>query len=306
MRSAPKIIAHRGASGYLPEHTLEAYEKAIHFGADYIEPDLVMTKDGHLVARHDAYLSTTTNVSEVPAFADRKRYEPYLAMNDWFVSDFTLAEIKSLRARQPFIGRSLAYDDLYTIPTFEDILALARGASTTLGRAVGVYPETKHPAFFEELGLSFDDAILSHLARFGYEGAGAITCIQSFEDAILKRLAKRTETPLIYLLEKHDVPDDETRQRILMEASHYASGVGPDKGLLIDSAGQDTGFVAAAHALGLEVHPWTFRTDQLPQNAASAEEEYRMYFDLGVDALFSDFSDQAIAARDAWLRQGKS
>lgn len=305
MRLAPKIIAHRGASGVLPEHTLQAYEKAIQSGADYIEPDLVITKDGHLIARHDAYLSTTTNVSDIAAFADRKRYEPYLAMSDWFVSDFTLAEIKSLRARQPFAGRSLAYDDLYDIPTFEEILSLARRASHDLGRDVGIYPETKHPAYFEGLGLSFDDALLSHLIRFGYEGAGAFTCIQSFEAAILKRLAKRTETPLIYLLEKHDVPDEVTRDRILNEAATYASGVGPNKGLLIDDDGRDTGFVEAAHALGLEVHPWTFRTDQLPQNAASADDEYFMYFDLGVDALFSDFSDQAIAARDAWLQQKK-
>ncbi|MCK5575499.1 MAG: glycerophosphodiester phosphodiesterase [Sphingomonadales bacterium] len=305
MIGKPKIIAHRGACGYFPEHTLEGYEKAIEFGADYIEPDLVITKDGHLVARHDAYLSTTTNVSDVPAFKGRKRFEPYMRRRDWFVHDFTLAELKSLRARQPFKGRSLDYDDAFEIPTFEEILSLARKKSVELGREVGVYPETKQPKFFEKRGLSFDDALLSLLAKYGYEGEGAFAYIQSFEDGILKRLAKRTKTPLIYLLKKRSVPKRK-RQRILEGAAKYAMGVGPGKALLIDSKGHDTGFVAAAHALGLEVHAWTFRSDRLPKNAPNAADEYRMYFDIGVDALFSDFSDQALAARDLWLKGAES
>jgi len=302
----PKIIAHRGASGYLPEHTLPSYEMAIQFGVDYIEPDLVITNDGHLVARHDAYLSTTTNVSELPVFQARKRFDPVLGRDDWFTCDFSLDEIKSLRARQPFPGRSLDHDNLYSVPTIEDILALAQKKSAELGREIGVYPETKHPKYFESRGLFYDDALLNALSHYGYEGEGARTCIQSFEDEILKRLAKRTHTPLIYLLEKSDVPNDEVRQSILSDAATYAAGVGPDKALLIDNKGGDTGFVAAAHALGLEVHPWTFRTDQLPKNAKNAADEYRMYFDLGVDALFSDFSDQAIAARDEWLKNRSS
>lgn len=153
----PIVIAHRGASGYLPEHTIEGYTKAIEMGADFIEPDLVMTKDGQLVVRHEPMLSGTTNVSEVPAFASKKTTKNIdgAMITDWFVSDFTLAEIKQLKAKQAFAERSQEYNNKYAIPTFVEVIALAKQKSKQLGRVVGIYPETKHPSFHEALGLNY-------------------------------------------------------------------------------------------------------------------------------------------------------
>lgn len=284
---APLIIAHRGASGHLPEHTLAAYEKAIEMGADYIEPDLVITKDGHLVARHDRYLSSTTNISDLAEFADRKTIKPGHDQADWFVEDFTLDEIKTLKARQPRVGRSKAFDDLFDIPTFEEVLALARAHSETSGRQIGVYPETKHPTALEELGLSFDPALLKVLEKYGYRTENDPVFIQSFEEGNLRRLKTKTSIRLVFLTE--DIPT-----LSFDEIASFANGIGPHKILLSDTSFQSTGFIEEAHAAGLNVHPWTFRDDQPDARFADKIAEAHHYFDLGIDGGFFDFPDTGV------------
>ena len=281
---APIVIAHRGASGLRPEHTLESYDLAIDKGADFIEPDLVLTKDGHLVARHDRYLSTTTNVADYLEFKDRKTVKPGHEGADWFVEDFTLAEMKSLRAIQPRRDRDLSYDGQFTVPTFDEIMALAQRRSEETGRRIGVYPETKHPAAFEAVGLSFDDALLETLNRYGYGSADDPVFIQSFEADILKRLRPRTSIRFIFLTEFQ--PTDPFNK-----IAAYADGVGPYKGLLLDENGADSGFVTAAHNAGLAVHPWTFRDDALPDGfVGNGEDEILRYLAIGIDGFFTDFA----------------
>ncbi len=297
----PLIIAHRGASGERPEHTLAAYALAIEMGADYIEPDLVITKDGWLVARHDNYLSTTTDVEDHAEFAAKQRWSAKFDRQDWFVEDFTLKELKTLRARQAFAGRSAAYDGQFEIPTFDEIMALARHRSEALGRRIGVYPETKNPSYFSSLGLDFEAPLLDILDRYGYGAKGSPVFIQSFEKEILERLREKTELRLIMLVYPRREDDPEAGrlepQIRLEEAARLADGVGPAKSLLLTEDGHDSGFVAAAHALGLAVHAWTFRADQLPQGTASLEEEFLTYFRLGVDGVFTDFPDLGRQAR---------
>jgi len=256
---APLIIAHRGASGYLPEHTLEAYALAIEQGADVVEPDLVFTKDGVLVARHDRYLSTTTNVADKPEFARRKRAntDPKTPQReDWWVEDFTLGELKTLRARQPFPGRSKEHDDKFEIPTFAEMLTLVAAKAKEAGRPVGVYPETKHPAFFASIGHNFEAPLLKALEGFG---AGPVF-IQSFEPEILKRLKGRTNAKLVQLIFEErpgagpNIP--------LEEIATYADGVGAAKSLQFNTKDEYGGFDLRANDLGLFVHLWTFRDDQ--------------------------------------------
>ncbi len=285
----PIVIAHRGASGVLPEHTIAAYQRAIDMGADYIEPDLVITKDGVLVARHDRYLSGSTDVSKHPEFADRKRPDANHEGEDWFIEDFTLAEIKTLRAVQPRAGRPTNYDGQYEIPTFEEIVRLAKMSSKSAGRPIGIYPETKQPTAFAAVGLRHDEAMLEILAAFGYEGATAPVFIQSFEMENLQRLNSKTDIRLIYLTEIR--PD-------FAVLAKTVDGIGPYKKLLLNENGEDTGFIAAAHAAGLAVHPWTFRDDQLDPKFSDIETEIKAYYALGVDGVFSDFPDTALRARD--------
>jgi len=287
----PLVIAHRGASGHLPEHTLEAYALAIAQGADVVEPDLVFTKDGVLVTRHDRYLSTTTNVADKPEFASRKRpnNDPADAENltrvDWWVEDFTLAELKTLRARQPFPGRSKRNDDKFEIPTFAEMLALVAATAKEAGRPVGVYPETKHPAFFASIGHDFEAPLLAALENFG----GGPVFIQSFEPEILQRLKGNTTARLVQLVFEK-TPGAGTNIP-LAEIATYADGVGPAKSIVFTNAS----FVGDAHALGLAVHPWTFRTDAAPPGGAEAE--LKRAFSLGVDGVFADFPDVAATVR---------
>ncbi|MEM9014960.1 MAG: glycerophosphodiester phosphodiesterase family protein [Pseudomonadota bacterium] len=317
--AAPMIIAHRGASGYRPEHTLEAYALAIEQGADVIEPDLVVTKDGVLIARHDRYLSTTTNVADRPEFASRKRIDPDpngQGREDWWAEDFTLAELKTLRARQSVPGRSQAYDDLYEIPTLEDILALIEIKAAETGRRIGVYPETKSPGYFERIGLSFDAPLLAALDGFG---AGPVF-IQSFEPRILKRLHGRTPHKLVQLVYEENPGAGSNIP--LANIATYADGVGPNKDMLIDIGLKDTGFLRQAHSLGLFVHSWTFRNDvdnSIVQyfrdtydivgdedlqfdDPTKPEAEYQLFYLLGVDGVFTDFPDTAVKVRDAMDR----
>jgi len=285
---APFVIAHRGASGERPEHTLAAYELAIDQGADAIEPDLVLTKDGVLVARHDRYLSTTTNVADVGEFADRRRVDPAGdGRIDWWVEDFTLEELKVLRARQPRVGRAKAFDDRFEIPTFAEVLALAAEKAAS-GRPVAIYPETKHPGYFAAIGLAFDAPLLDALDGFD---AGDVY-IQSFEPEILRRLRNRTDAALVLL-----VGGDADPESALALAAEIADGIGPDKSLLVDKAGRPSGFVEAAHEAGLFVHAWTFRDDDHEGGDAAAAELQRV-FRLGVDGVFADFPARAISVRE--------
>jgi glycerophosphoryl diester phosphodiesterase len=336
----PLVIAHRGASGYLPEHTLEAYGLAIEQGADVIEPDLVFTKDGVLVARHDRYLSTTTDVADHPEFAERKKpnADPDGApRDDWWVEDFTLAELKTLRAVQPFPGRSKDYDGLYEIPTFAEVLAFVSTRAKEAGRSVGVYPETKHLGYFQSIGMDFEQPLLAALESFD---AGPVF-IQSFEADILKRLKGKTDAKLVQLV--YEETPGAGPNIPLSEVAEYADGVGPTKDLIRPSFGETTSLVADAHGLGLAVHPWTFRLDQPNRNVGTLlgliielpEEntkntpalttegdktefaqqetiddmlfraEFEFFFDEGVDGLFTDFPDAAVKARSE-IRPGAS
>ncbi|MBS2033453.1 glycerophosphodiester phosphodiesterase [bacterium] len=325
--SKPIVIAHRGASGYLPEHTLEGYELAVRQGADYVEPDLVPTKDGHLVARHENDISDTTNVAEHPEFAGRKTSKSVdgRQITGWFTEDFTLAELKSLRAR----GRnraSHAYDGRFSIVTFEEILRAVRGWEKSYGRTIGVYPETKHPSYFRRIGLPIEDKMLAILSRYGYQGANAPVYIQSFEVSNLKRLHQMTEIPLVQLVDDAGAPQDwvesgrkETYADMvkpagLAEIASYASAVSPYKLMLIrrnpdGSLAADTGLIQAAHEAGLKVHSWTFRAENSflppalrigsdPEANGSLKDEVRVYFEAGLDGVFSNMPDQAAAARD--------
>lgn len=286
---APLIIAHRGASGAMPEHTLEAYALAIEQGADFIEPDLVMTKDGVLIARHDRFLSTTTNVSDHPKFADRKRVQETLsgAREDWWAEDFTFEEIKTLRARQPYAGRSKEFDDLYEIPAFADVVALAAENGT------GLYPETKSPSHHAEIGLDMKAPLLAAL-----DGAQVPVFIQSFEAQILRDLALQTEFNLVQLYSGDPRAALAGFEPPLEDAAAYADGVGPYKMLLWSASGAPSDFLARAHGLGLQVHPWTFRNDNLPDGFETPEAEFETYWAMGVDGVFTDFPGTAATLRD--------
>lgn len=290
----PHVIAHRGASGERPEHTIEAYQLAIDQGADIIEPDLVMTSDGVLVARHDRYLSTTTNVADHPEFADRRRVSG--GRDDWWVEDFSLEEMRTLRARQPFDGRSATFDDQFLVPTFEEVLDLAAE------HGVRTEPEVKSPGHFVSIGLDPMPELVRILRERGLEGADATTAIQCFEPDFLARLDGEVDTPLLMLVFPMQELDPSVGPLVptvaLNVLAEFADGVGPDKSLLIDAEGADTGFVARAHALGLAVHPWTFRDDRPVADDVSIEEELRRIYALGVDGVFTDFPATALRVRD--------
>jgi glycerophosphoryl diester phosphodiesterase len=299
------VIAHRGASGERPEHTLESYRLAMEQRADYIEPDLVMTRDGVLIARHENEIGGTTDVAQHPEFASRRRTQVIdgESMTGWFTEDFTLAEIRTLRARErlpELRPKNCAYDGKLMVPTFDEIMQLAAGAGRRPdGRwRVGVYPETKHPAHFAALGLAQEQPVLDTLERFGYGRAGSPVFIQSFDHRNLRALRGMTELPLVQLLE-HELGDVE-------DIATYADAVGVSKALA-DAAG-----VAKAHAAGLDVHVWTFRAENefLPEDLRSRgsaaahgdlEAEVRRYLDRGIDGLFIDFPAIGVKVRDAYI-----
>lgn len=350
----PLVIGHRGASGYLPEHTLESYKRAIELGADFIEPDLVATRDGELVARHEPNITSTTDVASRPEFAARRTTKTVdgVAETGWFASDFTLAEIKTLRAIQPAAERDQSFNGRYTIPTLREVLDLARSESTRVGRTVGVYPETKHPTFHTGLNLALEDRLLAVLASYGYTAKTSPVIIQSFEVSNLKYLRTKTSVRLVQLIDADDVgaqgnitlaapydrPYDFTVARDartfpdlvtpagLREIKTYADGIGPWKPYLISSKQVDanndgraddlngdgliderdrvllpaSSVVKNAHDAGLFVHAFTFRNE--PRRLASdfkgdPKAEYKLLYDLGVDGVFSDFPDTAVAAR---------
>jgi len=325
----PLVIGHRGASGYRPEHTLASYQLAIDMGADYIEPDLVSTSDHVLVARHENEIGGTTDVADHPEFAGRRTTKTIDGnpVTGWFTEDFTLAELRTLRARERLPDlrpANTAFDGLYQVPTFQEVIDLAKRAG------VGIYPETKHPTYFDSIGLSLEEPLVATLHANGYRGRNAPVFIQSFEVANLKELNRRTRVPLVQLLDATGRPydfvvagDPRTYADLatpegLAEIATYADGVGPNKSLIVprDPDGNlldPTSLVRDAHRAGLQVHPWTFRKENnfLPNdfrqgNPASPEflratgdapAEFRLFYRLGVDGLFSDHPDTAVAAR---------
>jgi len=298
--SGPLVIAHRGASGHRPEHTLEGYRLAIEMGADFIEPDLVSTKDGVLIARHENEIGTTTDVAE--RFADRKRTKTIdgTALTGWFTEDLTLAEIKTLRARERLAFRSHAYDGKFAIPTFDEVLDLAQAMGKARGRPVGVYPETKHPTYFRGLSLPLEEKLLESLQRHGWNDRAAPVFIQSFEQENLRQLRKKTTVRLIQLVSSPGMIEGDGLKSI----AAYADGIGPEKRLLIPvnpdgSLAPPTDLVSRAHALNLLVHVWTVRTEQefLPAGYhGNVAAEFEALRHLGVDGVFTDFPDLGVKA----------
>lgn len=327
------VIAHRGASGYVPEHTLTAYAVAATMGAEYLEPDVVMTKDGHLIARHDNELGLTTDVSQRPEFASRLRTQSVDGINvtGWFTEDFTLEEIKSLRAieRIPRIRPGNArMDYAFEVPTMEEIIQLAKGLEISLKRTIGIYPEIKHPSHFQRLGLSMERPLVNLLHNHDYRGPEAPIIIQSFEVSNLKELKQLTDIRLIQLLAAPATrqPFDQnllgtglTYSQMataegLREIATYAYAVGPEKQYIIpresdNTLGNITTFVVDAHAVGLKVHPYTFRSENeflptefqsdnsTPDGIGDAEGEIKAFLNAGIDGLFADQPDDAIHAR---------
>ncbi|QTD46948.1 glycerophosphodiester phosphodiesterase [Ottowia testudinis] len=238
----PLVIGHRGAAGYLPDHTLEGYKKAIALGADFIEPDLVATKDGVLVARHEPNIAATTDVKNRPEFASRKRKAVVDGFEEegWFVSDFTLAELKTLRAIQPMADRDQSHNGQYAIPTFEEVLALAKLEGDRLKRTIGVYPETKHPTYHAKLGLPLEDRLLAILDKNGLTKKDSPVIVQSFETANLKYLRTKTQVRLVQLIDGNDVNPDGSMDFSLPWGQAYDLTVAGDKrnyGALLTPAG---------------------------------------------------------------------
>jgi glycerophosphoryl diester phosphodiesterase len=343
----PFVIAHRGASGYAPEHTLPAYFIAVQQGADYVEPDLVITRDGALIARHENEIGSTTDVASHPEFADRRTTKTIdgQSINGWFTEDFTLAELRTLRARERLSelrSANARYDGAFVIPTFDEVLDLvaaadaqraaqARAAGLPPPPRIGVYPETKHPSYFAQAGLTFDDRMLEALTRHGYRHRSDPICLQSFEVANLKALRKRTDLKIVQLVEPKGQPFDFTlagdkrgyhdlmSESGLREIAGYADAIGPHKWMAVefrDGQAIDTGLARRARAAGLGVHVWTLRAENafLPPDLKSSEapaargdmaKEIHALLDAGITAFFSDQPDLAVAARDAWWNSRK-
>jgi glycerophosphoryl diester phosphodiesterase len=326
------VIGHRGASGYRPEHTLASYELAARLGADFMEPDLVPTKDGVLVCRHEPEIGGTTNVADHPEFAGRKvtKVLDGTPTTGWFTEDFTLAELKTLRAKErlPVVRQeNTMYDGRYEIPTFTELLDLRKRLSQELGRELGVYPETKHPTYFQKAGLPLEQRLLDILSKYGLNHSSAPVFVQSFETKNLGQLRQLgLRTAVVQLLSATGAPfdlvdahDPRTYADLstpagLRQIASYANGIGPDKTQIIPrkadgSLGTPTSLVADAHAAGLVLHPYTFRAENTflpvdyqrgtnPNDFGRAIDEQVTYLRAGIDGLFTDQADIGVVARD--------
>lgn len=320
---SPLVLGHRGACGHRPEHTLASYELAIEMGADYIEPDLVMTKDGVLMARHENEISGTTDAAL--KFPDRKTTKNVdgETITGWFIEDFTLKEVKTLKAKERLEFRDHSNDGKFEVPTFKEVLALVKKQK----RKVGIYPETKHPTYFQSIGLPLEEALVKELKAHGLNKKNSLVFIQSFEMANLKKLKKLTSLPLIYLIDDpekkpfdHVASGDQrtyldmVQPKALKEISETVYGIGPYKRYIIPANDKGemlpaTTLIQDAHAVGLKVHPYTFRNEAqylLKNYAGDPQKEYLQFFELGVDGVFSDFPDQAVLARKTFLQNKKS
>lgn len=305
----PIIIGHRGASGDRPEHTLESYTLAVSLGADYIEPDLVSTKDGVLVARHENEIGGTTDVSA--KFPERRRTQVIDGdtITGWWTEDLTLAELKSLRAKERIPSRGHSYDGQFAVPTFDEVLALARRLGVERGRPVGVYPETKHAAHFRRIGLPLEEKLVAALRRVGWNRRTAPVFIQSFEIRSLVRLRPMTPVRLVQLVNVTTAPPDSAQITFaemrtpagLRKVRRYADGIGAAKELILDAApdgtvASATSLVRDAHAAGLLVHIWTIRSDApfLPSMwHGDQAAELQAFRAAGIDGLFTDFPGNA-------------
>jgi len=343
----PLVIAHRGAQSILPEHTLEAYVKGIELGADFIEPDLVMTKDGFLIARHEPFMSGTTNVADMSEFADLKTTKNLdgKEITDWFASDFTLAQIKKLRAKQPRSDRSNQFDGLYHIPTFDEIITLVKSRITKNGKPVGIYPEIKHPYFHNQLGLKIEDTLLEELSKAKMDTYDAPVFVQCFEVAPLQYINTKSSVKLVQLISTYKVNADGTldynvpagdfisyaspfdfyvngdmrtykyftTEEGMRFAATYADGIGPWKPFIIPFKREGaniivlpkTNFVDLAHKYNLKVHPYTFRNEDEKWSGGNLEAEYHLFFDAGVDGVFTDYTDIAVDAVSTWRPNNK-
>ena len=356
----PLVVAHRGASGQLPEETLEAYTRAIELGADVIEMDLLSTKDGVLVLRHDPNLATSTDVASRPAFAARKKTKQVdgETQTGWFVDEFTLAELKTLGAISTDAERPQQFNGRFKVPTFQEVVDLAKAKSRETGRTIAVYPETKNPTYFRDLGLPMEDKLIAIIEAAGWNSKTAPIFVQSFEPGSLKYMkSKGLKTRLIQLIDgdgvdmktgamTYAVPVDRPYEWTkagdkrnfdvmvtpagLAEIKTYADGIGPWKRYIVSvkgTVGADgkvvdvnrdgkindadatsttpTTLVADAHKAGLFVHPFTFRNESRRLAAdykGDATNEYLAFYTLGVDGVFTDFPDTALAARTAYLK----
>lgn len=332
------VIGHRGASALRPEHTLESYAKAIDDGAHVIEPDLVSTKDGVLVARHENEISGTTNVASKPEFAARKTTKliDNISTTGWFTEDFTLAELHTLRARERIpVNRpdNTAFDDQFLIPTFQSVIDLALAKTHETGRTIAIYPETKHPSYFKSINLPLEKRLVDALNANGYRGRTAPVFIQSFEVSSLKEIRQLTDVRIVQLLSRNGRPEDfrlagDARTYAdlsavagLREIATYANGIGPEKNMVIPRNAQNilgtpTALVANAHAAGLTVHPYTFRPENpflpadlrhgdvaSPSARGDLAAEITMFLRAGIDGFFTDDPAIGRAALDAFTKQ---
>lgn len=315
--SSPLVIGHRGASGYRPEHTLESYRLAIKMGADFIEPDLVITKDKVLIARHENEISGTTDVAI--KFPDRKTTKEVdgKKIEGWFAEDFTLKEIKTLRAKERLPQRDHNFDGQFEIPTLEEVIALAKKEK------VGIYPEMKHPTFFKTQNLDLVPELIKILKKHKLNSMDSKIFVQSFELTALKEIKAAIPVKTIFLLDDPQINAFDTvvegkprtylsyvsSPEAMKELSALVYGIGPYKRYLIptDANGnltKPTPILALAHQFGLKVHPYTFRSDKeylAKEYNGDPKKEYIEFFKLGVDGLFSDFPDTAVAARKEFL-----
>ena len=334
--SVPLIIGHRGAAGYRPEHTLASYELAARMGADFIEPDLVSTKDHVLVGRHENEIGGTTDVAGHPEFASRRatKFIDGNTVTGWFTEDFTLADLKTLRAKErlPAVRQeNTMYDGRFEIPTFAEILALRERLSKELHRVVGVYPETKHPTYFRSIGLNLETPLVQQVRGAGLDQANAPIFIQSFELTNLVDLRQHfgVNARLIFLTSASGAPydlastgdpttyADLTTAAGLRSISGIVNGIGPAKNQIIlrnvdGTLAQPTTLVADAHAAGLKVHPYTFRAENTflpldyrvgtdPTAYGRAIDEQVRFLRTGIDGLFTDQSDIGVIARAEFL-----
>jgi glycerophosphoryl diester phosphodiesterase len=336
-REAPIVIGHRGASGFRPEHTLASYALAIDQGADYVEPDLVSTKDGVLVARHENEIGATTDVAGHPEFAGRRTTKVIdgVSITGWFTEDFTLAELKTLRAKEriPLVRPlNTRFDGQFEVPTLQEVIDLVKAKEKELKRRIGIYPETKHPTYFDSIGLSLEEPLVKLLHANGYRRKSDPVFIQSFEVKNLQDLSRKTQLPLVQLINEGGKPfdfvvanDPRTYADLitpagLKEIRTYADGIGANKNLIVPRGPQNnllapTTLIRDAHRAGLVVHGWTFRNEHAflptdfqvgqgsladPAFAAQRgrpEAEYRLFYGLGIDGLFSDQPETAVGVR---------
>ncbi|GAA3632139.1 glycerophosphodiester phosphodiesterase [Streptomyces chitinivorans] len=332
----PAVIAHRGASGYRPEHTLGAYQLALDMGADVIEQDLVPTRDGHLVCRHENDITGTTDVADHPEFADRKatRTVDGTEITGWFTEDFTLAELKTLRATERIPGTrpdNTLYDGRWTVPSFEEVLRWAEREGRRRGRPVWLHIETKHPSYFRGLGLGLEERLAKLLRRYGRDRANSPTFLQSFEPSSMERMSRLVRTPRVVLLSSASSrPWDFTEAgdprtvadlvtpRGLEWISGFAQGIGPTLDLVVPRRadgrlGEPTTLVRDAHARGLLIHPYTMRNENRflpadfrrgtdPDAYGDAFGALRAYFATGIDGIFADQPDTALLAAEDFRR----